>query len=192
MTINTYKQPHSSFLSVDKDMSLIVDKIMSNERLKKLLYYTTKDCLEKPKLTPEETREMFGKNIKIIPKLQIDSNVLNYLFIQFDNFTPNGDNPEFRDNLIELHIVCHYDQWHLKDFEMRPFKIAAELDTMLNDAKMTGIGKLQFFGAKALHISDEFGGICLMYQAIHGEDDKKGALNPADDAKLKENFEQWT
>jgi len=33
MKIEKYKYPKSSFLSVDKDLSLITDKIMENERL---------------------------------------------------------------------------------------------------------------------------------------------------------------
>jgi hypothetical protein len=40
-----YSYPNSGFLSMEKDMSLIVNLILKNERLKKLLYYTTPDCL---------------------------------------------------------------------------------------------------------------------------------------------------
>ena len=48
MKIDGYEAPKSSFLSINKDMRLLVDKFLSNERLKKLLFYTTKDALEKP------------------------------------------------------------------------------------------------------------------------------------------------
>jgi len=81
-----------------------------------------------------------------VPKMYIDNDVLNYLIINFDVFTPSG-NPEFRDNLIEFDIICHYDQWHLKDFSLRPYKIAAELDSLLDKKKLTGIGELHFMGA---------------------------------------------
>ena len=46
MKIETYKFPHSSFLAMEKDMSIIIDYILKNERLKKLLFYTTADCLD--------------------------------------------------------------------------------------------------------------------------------------------------
>ena len=68
MKIQSYTYPKSSFLSAEKDMNIIVDRIMKNDRLKKMLYYTTRDCLDKPKLTEDETIEMFGKQIKIVPK----------------------------------------------------------------------------------------------------------------------------
>jgi hypothetical protein len=82
--------------------------MMKNDRLKKLLYYTTTDCLERPNLTEEQTLELFGKNIKIVPKLSIDGEVLAYIIITFDNFTPSG-NPQFRDNTITFDIICHFD-----------------------------------------------------------------------------------
>jgi hypothetical protein len=174
---------------MEKDMRIIVDTIMKNERLKKLLFYTTKDCMKKPNLTEDETLEMFGKQIKIVPKLTVDGSVLNYIIVSFDNFTGNATNPEFRDNIIEFDIICHFDQWHMKDFELRPYKIAAELDSMFDDKHLTGIGKLQFLGANQMILTDEYAGLCLMYQAIHGEEDKQGMPNPMDEAEFIKNFD---
>jgi hypothetical protein len=109
MKIVNYEFPHSSFLSIEKDMEIITNKILKNERLKKLLYYTTKDALDKPNIGEEASLELFGKNIKIVPKLYIDNSVLNYIIIGFDNFIPNATNPEFRDNTITFSIICHAD-----------------------------------------------------------------------------------
>lgn len=189
MKIETYKYPKSSFLSMEKDMRIIVDKIMKNERLKKMLFYTTKDCLNKPNLSEDDTIEMFGKQIKIIPKLTVDSSVLNYLVISFDNFTENKNNPEFRDNIVEFDVICHFDQWHLKDFELRPYKIAAELDSMFNEQTLTGLGKLEFIGAAQTILTDEYAGLCLLYRAIHGEEDKRNMPNPRDEAEYIKNFD---
>ena len=189
MKKETYKYPHSSFLSVEKDMSIVVDYLFKNNKLKKLLYYTTKDCLTQPNLTDDETLSMFGKQIKMIPKLQVDGEVLNYIIVSFDNFTPN-ENTEFRDNIIEFDIICHFDQWQMNDFQLRPYRIAAELDTMFNDKHLTGIGTLKFLGANQMILTDEFAGLCLMYSATHGEDDKKHTLNPKDEEQLIQNFDE--
>ena len=86
MKVTSYQYPKSSFLSMEKDMSLISDMMMKNETLKKLLYYTTKDCLSKPKLTEDQTLELFGNNIKLIPKMYTDIEALNYIIVSFDNF----------------------------------------------------------------------------------------------------------
>lgn len=183
-----YSYPKSSFLSTEKDTSIIVNMMMKNDRLKKMLYYTSRDCLSKPKLTEDQTLELFGKQIKLVPKLYIDDTVQNYIIVSFDNFSQNDTNPEFRDNLIEFDIICHFDQWHMKDFELRPYKIAAELDSMFDRKHLTGIGELQFVGANQMVYTDEFAGICLMYIAVHGEEDKKRMPNPNDEDDFIENF----
>ena len=79
MKIETYKYPHSSFLSSEKDMGIITDMIMKNNNLKKLLYYTSKDCLKRSDLTEDQTLELFGKNIKIVPKLYVDTSVFSVI-----------------------------------------------------------------------------------------------------------------
>jgi hypothetical protein len=189
MKIESYKYPKSAFLSAEKDMGIIVNMIMKNDRLKKMLYYTTRDCMSKPNLTEDETLSLFGKQIKTVPKLYVDGSVLNYIIISFDNFMSNRTNPEFRDNIVEFDIICHFDQWQMKDFELRPYKIAAEIDSMFNDKHLTGIGKLEFLGANQMILTDEFAGICLMYQAVHGEEDKQKMPNPRDEEEFIKHFD---
>ena len=183
MKIENYHPPKSSFLSINKDMRLLVDKFLSNDRLCKLLYYTDRNALDNEKLTNEQKLSLFNKQIRIVPKLYVDKPVLNYIIISFDNFIESS-NPEFRDNIIEFDIICHFDQWQLKDFDLRPYRIAAELDSMLNKQKLTGIGLLEFYGAKEILLTDEFAGLCLMYKTYHGEEDKKKMPNSA-------NYEQF-
>ena len=188
MLIDKTLKPKSAFLSVEKDMGIITNRLLQNNRLKKLLYYTTPDAIDKPNLTSAQATELFGKNIKNIPKLYVDNSVLNYIIINFDNFTQNRKNPEFRDNIIEFDIICHFNQWQLNDFKLRPYRIAAEIDSMLDKTHLTGIGELEFLGANQIILTDEFAGLCLMYQAIHGEEDKKFMPNPADEEKFLEDF----
>ena len=188
MKIEGNIQPKSSFLSMEKDASLISNMLLRNERLKKLLYYTTPDCLDRKILTEDQSLELFGKNIKLVPKLYVDNSVLNYIILSFDNFTPNMTNPEFRDNIIEFDIICHFDQWQLKDFQLRPYRIAAEIDSMFDEKHLTGIGLLHFLGANQIILTDEYAGLCLMYQAIHGGEDKTKMLNPNDEKQFEQDY----
>ena len=191
MKVQTYTYPKSSFLSLEKDMNIIVQTLMKNERLKKMLYYTNRNCLSMPNLTEDESLSLFGKNIKLVPKLYVDGSVLNYIIVSFNHFAPNDTNPEFRDNVIEFDIVCHFDQWHLKDFELRQYKIAAELDSMFNNKHLTGIGELNFLGMNQMILTDEFAGLCLMYSAVHGEEDKKFMPNPRDEEQFMEDWKDF-
>ena len=189
MRIDNMKMPKSSFLSMEKDTSLIINKMLDNPRLKRLLYYTSKDALNRPNLNEDQSLDLINKNIKIVPKLYVDGSVLNYIVINFKNFTPS-ENPEFRDNIIEFDIVCHFDQWQLQDFALRPYKIAAEIDSMFNNTHLTGIGLLQFVGATQTVLTDEFAGVCLLYEATHGGEDKKFMPNPKDEERFQQDFEQ--
>lgn len=188
MKIEGFKIPKSSFLSIEKDLNLIINKMLKNDRLKRLLKHTTKDCMKQRNLTEDETLELINNNIKIVPKLTVDGSVLNYVIVNFDNFTPNMTNPEFRDNIIEFDIICHFDQWQIADGQLRPYRIAAEIDSMFNNEHLTGIGTLQFLGASQMIISDEYAGITLLYAAIHGEEDKKPFLNPSSQEQFEQEF----
>ena len=189
MIIDNVKNPESAFLAQEKDMQIIVNRMAANNRLRKLLYYNTPDALKKPDVSDVAFAQMFGKNIKILPKLYIDKDILNYIVISFDNFIPNEENPEFRDNSIEFDIVCHYSQWQLADsFQLRPYRIAAELDSMLDKKHLTGIGQINFVGAQQIILTDEFAGLCLLYDTIHGGEDKKFMPNPADEQQFIKDY----
>ena len=190
MKINKNPQPKSSFLSMEKDMHLIANMMLRNPRIRKLLHYTTSDCLTKDPVSDDDAISLIGKNIKMVPKLTIDNSVLTYVIISFDNFIPNATNPEFRNNIIEFDIICHFDQWTLKDFQLRPYKIAAEIDSMFNEKHLTGIGVLQFVGAEQMILTDEYAGMCIRYAAIHGEEDKINMLNPKDQEQFNQDYKE--
>ena len=188
MNINNVKEPKSSFLSVEKDAALILDRIASNQNLQKLLYYNTKDALSRQSLTEEQFQSLIENNIKFVPKIKADQLVETYLLINFDAFQTTY-NPEFRDNIIEFDIICHIDQWMLRDFKLRPFRIAAELDSMLDKKHLTNMGQMEFLSLDSKVVeNDEFAGMCLRYRVVHGGEDEKFMPNPNDEANFLKNF----
>lgn len=170
-----YFAKKDSFLAMEKDFSIIIDKMLKNDNLMKLLFYTQKDCLEAPKLTSAQKLSLIDKNILLVPKIDIDMDCPNYVVIRMGEFKPNETNPEFRDCEISFNIVCHPDHWNLGNFKLRPYRIAAEIDQMFNEQKLTGIGTLHFMGTDDLVLNNDLMGIQIMYQAIHGVEDE---INP--------------
>lgn len=181
MKLPGYEYPKSSFLGMAKDTSLIIEKILSNKKVLRLLYYSSPDCLEwksDKDLTPEQIKEMFAtKQISNVPKVKIDKEKKTYLRISFDSFTPNATNEYYRDHLVEIKIICHFDDWDLKDFELRPYRIAGEIDSMLDKQHLTGIGELNFLGADQDIYDEEYGGVTLRYLAIRGHEDDINPVN---------------
>lgn len=173
MIKNQYTFPKSSFLGMAKDTSLVMEKILSNKNVLKLIFYTGADWKDKPDLTADNIKTLFKtKQISNIPKIEVDKDKKTYLRVSFDEFFPNGTNTFYRDCVMELKILCHFDDWDLNDYELKPYRLAGELDSMFNGVKMTGIGVLNFLSAGMDVYDNEYGGITLRYLITYGDEDK--------------------
>ena len=176
----------SSFLSCEKDMETIIRKLFVESRpysdkLKRLLLINTDDCLYDmtnpayiEKINSMSISDMREQGyIKIEPKIPFGENeeVKSYILITFDNFVPNSQNDYYRDCIIEIDIICNTEYWDVGNFRVRPLQIAGYIDGILNNAKLSGIGTLQFVSCNELVLSKDLSGYCLMYSAIHGVDD---------------------
>lgn len=178
MKLPGYEYPKSSLLGMPKDAALIMSKITSNQRILKLLWYNTRDWEKKPNVTGEQIKEMFDtKQISSVPKIKIDRADKTYLRLTYGSITRNATNPFYRDNTFGIDIVCHYDLWDLGDFEERPYRLAGEIDSILDGSRLSGIGKLEFISCVPYVYDDEFAGTTLTYLAYRGNEDKHWPLN---------------
>lgn len=176
---------NSSFLSVEKDIHSILRKLFIESQpysdyLKRLLVINAPDCLDKDnqeyaktvkKLSLADLKE--EGYIKIVPKITFGEHekVKSYIIINIDDFG-RTTNDEFRDCIISFDILCHTDEWDLGGFALRPIKIAGYIDGILNNTKLSGIGRLEFLGLKELLLDENLSGYTLTYRAVHGSDDR--------------------
>ena len=112
--------------------------------------------------------------IKLEPKIVMPEHeeVKSYIIVSCDNFSPNNDNPYYRDCTVNFTIVCHLDCWDLGNYRIRPLKIAGFIDGILNEAKLSGIGTFNFVGCDEVVYNEDLAGYTLIYRAVHGNDDK--------------------
>ena len=176
----------SSFLSCEKDLEIILRRLFAQypehaEILKRLIIIGTKDCLDmnNKKYTEIVNRytikDMINEGYIVLgPDIKIyeHEKVKSYIMIMFDNFKPNETNPQFRDCSVVFNIFSAKDYWILDNYAVRPIKIMGYIDGLLNNSKLTGIGTLQFGGASELLSASDFSGYGLIYEAIHGSDDR--------------------
>ena len=167
MKMDLVQTQETTFLTAQKDLFKIVQKFINNEKLKKLLFYPVKDALDRKDLTSEETLGLLHKNIRVIPKLQVNEDVQSYIIIGFDGFTTNTKNPEYRDNIITFDVICHFDSWVMENYQLRPYLIMGEIDGMLNKSKLNGIGTVEFISANQLLLSSDLAGFSLTYRVIN-------------------------
>ena len=178
------RQLQSSFLSVEKDLETIWRKLFIEDRkngdyLKRLLVLNVPDCLDETQEQYTEAIKSFSIKkldelgyIRSVPKLAFGEHeeVKSYLLVEFQNFLPT-DNPEFRDCIVRVSCISHLDQWKMDNYCLRPYKIAGYVDGLLNGARLSGIGKLEFYGATTITYNEYLGGLVLNYRAVHGSDD---------------------
>lgn len=172
----------STFLSCGKDQELIWRKLLVeskpySDKLKRLLIINTPDCLDRTqaqyqdKINTYTIKKMKDEQyIKAVPKLSFGEHeeVKSYIMLEFDDFTPT-QNPEYRDCVISFSIICHLDYWEMEDYQLRPWMIAGYIDGILNEARLSGIGTLQFLGASQLVLNEYLGGVLIRYVATHSE-----------------------
>ena len=177
----------STFLSCEKDAETIVRKLFVDSRpysdeLKRLLLINTTDCLDdrtnpvyNEKISNTSLGDMIDEGyIRMKPLIKLGENeeVRSYICLSFDNFTPNANNTYYRDHIIEIDIICHIEKWDLGNFRLRPLKIAGYIDGILDQAKLAGIGTLDFITCNEIVLSEELAGYCLMYRTVNADDDK--------------------
>ena len=177
----------SSFLSCEKDTETILKKFFVESRpysdeLKRLLVINTKDCLDDTtnptyieKIQSMSVAKLREEGyIKLEPKIKFPEHeeIKAYMIVSFDNFTPNKNNPQFRDCTVSFDIICHTDFWDIGNYRLRPVKIVGYIDGILNESRLSGIGTLNFLGCNQLILDENLSGYSLSYRAIHGSDDQ--------------------
>ena len=195
MRVDLVKRISSSFLSCEKDTETILRKLFIESRpysdmLKKLLIINTKDCLTannqnyQKKIDSMNLKDLMDNQyINLSPKINFEEHeeIKSYILISYDNFTPNKNNPEFRDCTVHFDILCHTDYWQLDNYQIRPLKIVGYIDGLLNKEKLSGIGEFHFAGCNELLLDEHLSGYTLSFRAIHSVegDDKVKPLPPS-------------
>ena len=121
----------------------IVKRLLANQNLLKLLYYTDKDPLSHDDLTQEQIQdEIFEKLVKIVPRVGPKETAHSIVAIRIARARGLASNSEFKNVNISIEVFVPMTQWIIKDTNLRPFAIMGEVQNSLNGKKIEGLGKL--------------------------------------------------
>ena len=121
----------------------IVKRLLANQNLLKLLYYTDKDPLSHEDLTEEQIQnEVFGKLIKIVPRVGPKETAHSIIALRIARARGLASNNEFKNVMSSVEVFVPMTQWIIKDTNLRPFAIMGEVQESLNNKKIEGLGKL--------------------------------------------------
>lgn len=143
---------------VGENLQKIVRRLMANDRLVNLLYYTDKDPLSQPPLTDEQKKkEIFEKLIKIIPQVGPKEDAKSIVAIRVVGGNKLGSNTEFRDIKIGVGVFVPLTQWIIKDTNLRPFAILGEIEESLQGKTINGLGKMEGGDFSLNFLTEEIG-----------------------------------
>ena len=121
----------------------IVKRLLANQNLLKLLYYTDKDPLSHEDLTQEQIQnEIFEKLVKIVPRVGPKETAHSLIAVRIARARGLASNNEFKNVNISIEVFVPMTQWIIKDTNLRPFAIMGEVQKSLNGKKIEGLGKL--------------------------------------------------
>lgn len=141
---------------IGENLQKIVSRLMANDNLVNLLYYTDKDPLNNNYLTDEQKKELiYEKLIKVIPRVGPKEEANSIIAIQVISGFQNSENSEFKNVQIRLQIFVPLTQWIIKNSNLRPFAILGEIQESLNNKTINGLGKMVGGDFEINFISDE-------------------------------------
>ena len=121
----------------------IVKRLLANQNLLKLLYYTDKDPLSHEDLTQDQIQdEIFEKLVKIVPRVGPKETAHSLIAVRIARARGLASNNEFKNVNISIEVFVPMTQWIIKDTNLRPFAIMGEVQKSLNGKKIEGLGKL--------------------------------------------------
>ena len=107
------------------NLQKIMTRLMANNNLVNLLYYTDKDPLSQPPLTDEQKRkEIYEKLIKIVPRVGPKETAHSIVAIRVVSGHKDASNSEFRNVKISIEVFVPLTQWIFKDTNLKniPYK----------------------------------------------------------------------
>ena len=124
----------------------IMKKLISNQNLMKLLYYTDNDPLSHEDWRTTEEKEAlfniaFNKLVKIIPIVK-EVNDYSVITITVPTGQLNSNNDEFRDIEINIEVFVPLSTWFINDTNLRLFAILGEIQKTLQNKTVNGLGKI--------------------------------------------------
>lgn len=121
----------------------IIRRLLANQDLLKLLYYTDKDPLSHEDLTEEQIQnEVFEKLVKIVPRVGPKETAHSIIALRIARGRGLASNSEFKNVMLSVEVFVPMTQWIIKDTNLRPFAIMGEIQKSLNNKKIEGLGKL--------------------------------------------------
>lgn len=152
------------FEKIEELLSSIRIKLLTSEKIRKLLYYNTEDCLEKPAPTIQEVEKLIMlKPIVDVTETSPENNMPSFISIAMTETDIYDDGINTG---LKLAIATHRNIWQLNNKKLRPFQIVSEIEKLLNKQKFSTAGKLMMRVVKEVYFTEELVGFIVLLDVV--------------------------
>jgi hypothetical protein len=154
----------SYFKELNAGINKIIEIILNNQDICKLLFYDEYNPLSLPNIS--NTRSLLMDRVfPLMKNPDSETEQKTILDIYYYSSEPWDKNSGFRQTYICFDIICHLDLWMIES-GIRPYSILNEIDMMFNNKKIPILShnNIWFESCKASRYSDYFYGFHIIYK----------------------------
>ena len=126
-----------------RNLQKIINRLLANDSLVNLLYYTDNNPLEHSALSKEDKQiKVFEKLIKTVPRVGTKDTANSVVVVYVQQAGRISGNKEFKNVKILVDVIVPLDQWYINSDNLRPFAILGQVQSSLDDKTINGLGKI--------------------------------------------------
>ena len=126
-----------------RNLQKIVNRLIANDDLVKLLYYTDENPIEHQPLSLEDKNKLvFEKLIKTVPRVGTKDTANSVVVVYVQKANRIAGNKEFKNVRILVDVIVPLTQWYIMSDNLRPFAILGQIQNSLNEKTVNGLGKI--------------------------------------------------
>lgn len=137
------------------NLQKIYSRLLANDDLVKLLYYTETNPLDQPSLDDEQKKKLFNDLICIVPNVGTRKDSRSVIALSIPKASQLSGNKEFKNVIIAIDVLVPLGQWIIKDSNLRPFSIMGQIQNSLNNKTVNGLGKIEGGDFDLVQLTDE-------------------------------------
>lgn len=142
----------------------VLNAFTHSQNLCKLLFYDSLTPLSESDIAKPSTL-MYTK-IYPIPKVpDTATEAGSILTVFYDDIQLGRQNTGFKNSVVCVHVLCHIDKWKITG-AIRPYSIMAEVDKVLNEQRIAGLGRMQFERSRFMAINSFYSGFSMYYNIV--------------------------
>ena len=146
--------------------SKLIDLILKNQDLCKLIYYNEPNPLSQPTISSTRSALLLKQLFPMPKKAPAETEQTTIVNVHLMRAELTDKNKGFADEYVAIDVMTHLEKWMIDDGKIRTYEIVNRIDNMLNNQYLSGysMNYILLTDIKEIMYSDYFYGYRLVYK----------------------------